>query len=173
MTRLFRPAPDDWVSQQLQGRARFAPDERRSRADRRRRVWWAVFYGSFNPRRRRPPRRGDDSRYHSLDWHGAHLLAVSIGILILNVADAFLTLRLISLGAIEINPVMDALVSRNVAAFATLKMGMTGISVVTMVFLARYRFMRAVRVEMVLYGVLFAYTVLIGYEFSMLQGFAD
>jgi hypothetical protein len=173
MNRLFQPAPDDWVSQQLQGRAHAATDERRNRPDRRRRVWWSVLYGSFRPRRRRPPRRVDDSRFHSLDWHGAHLLAVSIGILILNVADAFLTLTLLSGGAIEVNPFMAALVSRNVAVFAGLKTAMTGISVVLMVVLARYRFMRVVRVEMALYGVLLAYVLLIGYEFWILQRFLD
>jgi hypothetical protein len=173
MSTAIRPPTEDWASNQLQGRARVAPDERRSRADRRRRIWWAVLYGSFNPRRRRPPRRLDDSRYHSLDWHAAHLLAVSIAILILNVADAFMTVTLLSHGAIEVNPFMAVLVSRNVALFASLKMAMTGISVMLMVFLARYRFMRVIRVEMVLYGVLLAYVILIGYEFSMLHSLRD
>jgi hypothetical protein len=173
MNRFLRPAADDWVSQQLQGRTHSAADERRNRHDRRRRVWWSVLYGSFHPRRRRPPRRVDDSRFHSLDWHGAHLLAVSIGILILNVADAFLTLTLISGGAVEVNPLMAVLVSRNVAVFAGLKMAMTGVSVMLMVVLARYRFMRVVRVEMALYGVLLAYVLLIGYEFWILQKFLD
>ena len=41
--------------------------------------------------------------------------------------------------------------------FAALKMAMTGVGVMLMVFLARYRFMRLLRVEWVLYGVLIAY----------------
>jgi hypothetical protein len=167
----IRPSPDDWVSRQLQGAISHAPgaaQERRNRSDRRNRIWWAVLYGSFNPRRRRPPRRVDDSRFHSLDWHAAHLLAVSIGILILNVADAFLTVALLSRGAIEVNPLMDALVQSNVTWFAVIKMAMTGISVTLMVWLARYRFMRVVRVEVVLYGVLVGYLALIGYEVGML-----
>ncbi len=84
-----------------------------------------------------------------------------------------MTVTLLSHGAIEVNPFMEALVSRNVAVFASLKMSMTGISVILMVFLARYRFMRVVRVEMVLYGVLLAYVILIGYEFSMLRSLRD
>ena len=39
-----------------------------------------------------------------------------------------------------------------------------------MVFLARYRFMRVLRVEWVLYGVLLVYVGLIGYEIWMLKG---
>jgi Domain of unknown function (DUF5658) len=147
--------------------------ERRARADRRRRVWWSVWYGSFNPRRRAPPRRLDDSRFHSLDWHSAHLLAVAISILLLSVMDAFLTVVLLQGGADEVNPIMAALIYRSVGVFAALKMGLTGVSVALMVFLARYRFMRLLRVEWVLYGVLIAYVTLISYEVWMLKGPVD
>jgi Domain of unknown function (DUF5658) len=140
------------------------------RSDRRRKVCWSVLYGSFNPRRRRPPRRLDDSRFHSLDWHSAHLLAVTIGILLLCAADAFLTVTLLRSGAYEVNPVMAALLYRSVAVFTAFKMAMTGIGTLLMVFLARYRFMRIIRVEMVLYAVLAAYLALIGYEIWMLKG---
>ena len=143
--------------------------ERRSAADRRRRVWWSVCYGSFNPRRRTPPRRLEESRFHSLDWHSAHLLAVAIGILLLCVADAFLTLVLLQGGAAEVNPVMALLLCRSVAAFAVLKLAMTGAGTVSMVILARYRFMRLLRVEWALYGVLIGYATLIGYEIWMLE----
>jgi Domain of unknown function (DUF5658) len=144
--------------------------ERRARAERRHRTWWSVFYGSFNPRRRTPPRRLDDSRFHWLDWHSSHLLAVAIGILLLSVTDAFLTVVLLQGGAVEENPVMAALVYRSVAVFTALKMAMTGTSVTLMVCLARYRFMRLLRVEWVLYAVLSAYAALIGYEVWLLKG---
>jgi hypothetical protein len=163
----------DWVANQLRGSASSIPQvihERRDRADRRRRVWWSVWYGSFNPRRRSPPRRLDDSRFHSLDWHSAHLLAVAIAILLLSVVDAFLTLALLQGGAAEVNPIMAVLIYRSVGMFAALKMAMTSASIVLMVFLARYRFMRLVRVEWVLYGVLIAYASLISYEVWMFKG---
>jgi hypothetical protein len=143
--------------------------ERRYRAERRARPWWSVCYGSFNPRRRTPPRRVDDSRFHTLDWHSAHLLAVAIGILLLCGADAFLTLILLQAGAAEVNPVMALLLYRSVAAFAVLKIGMTGACTISLVILARYRFMRVLSVEWVLYGVLIAYASLIGYEIWMLD----
>jgi hypothetical protein len=143
--------------------------ERRGAPDRRRRVWWSVCYGSFNPRRRTPPRRLEESRFHSLDWHSAHLLAVAIGILLLCVADAFLTLVLLQGGAFEVNPIMALLLGRSVAAFAVLKLAMTGAGTVSMVILARYRFMQLLRVEWALYGVLIGYATLIGYEIWMLE----
>ena len=157
----------------MHGLVQPVPDERRSRQDRRKRVWWSILYGSFNPRRRCPQRRGDDSRFQTLDWHGAHLLAVSISILIFSVADALLTLELISAGAMEMNPFMARFIAGNVTIFAGMKMAMTGLSVLLMVLLARYRFMRLVRVEILLYAALLAYVALIGYEVWLLQSIAD
>jgi hypothetical protein len=147
--------------------------ERRNRTDRRDRVFWSVLYGSFKPRRRRPARRSNDLRFHPIDWYSAHLLAVSIGILVLSATDAFLTSVLLLHGADEVNPVMAALVYRSVTAFAAFKMLMTGTSIVVMVFLSRYRFMRVLRVDLMLYAALFVYAWLIAYEIWMLQGSSD
>jgi len=69
----------------------------------------------------------------------------------------------------EVNPIMAALIYRSVAMFAALKVGMTSVCIVVMVILARYRFLRLLRVEWVLYGVLMAYLSLIGYEVWMLK----
>ena len=143
--------------------------ERRDRADRRSRVWWSVCYGSFNPRRRAPPRRLDDSRFYSLDWHSAPLLAVAVSILLLSVVDAFLTLVLLQGGAFEVNPIMGTLIYSSVAVFAALKMLMTSVGIILMVVLARYRFMRLLPVEWVLYGVLITYASLVSYEVWMLK----
>lgn len=143
--------------------------ERRNRIDRRHRVFWSILYGSFNPRRRRPARRLNDPRFHPLDWYSPHLLAVSIGILLLSATDAFLTGILLVHGADEVNPFMALLVYRSVAAFAALKMAMTGTSILVMVFLSRYRFMRVLRVDRVLYAILVVYAWLIAYEIWMLK----
>ncbi len=143
--------------------------ERRESADRRRRLWWSVCYGSFRPRRRSEPRRLGDWGYHALDWHSSDLLAVAIGILLLSVVDAFMTLVLLQGGAYEVNPIMALFVEHDVAAFAELKMALTGSGIVFMVFLARYRFMRLLPVRWLLYGVFIGYAGLIGYEFSMLK----
>jgi hypothetical protein len=165
-----RNLPPDWVSSQLQSASRpVVASERREWSERRRRVWWSLLYGSFNPRRRLPPRRLDDSRFHVVDWHAAHLLAVAIAILLLSVADALMTVTLLSGGAIEVNPVMAALIQRGAGLFAGLKMVMTGMGVMLMVLLARYRFLRVVRVEMALYAILVAYVGLLSYEFWMLR----
>jgi len=170
------PSPDDWKPREANHGANpgfGARRERRDRADRRRRLWWSLIYGSFNPRRRRPARRTEESRYQALDWHSAHLFAVSVGILILCVADAFLTVTLMTGGAVEVNPVMALFIGRNVAVFAGLKMAVTSIGILLMVFLARYRFMRLVRVDVILYCILVAYVILIFYEIGMLRQIGD
>ena len=167
---------NDWVAQQLQGTAARHPawnSERRHHADRRHRALWSLVYGSFHPRRRRPARRLDDSRFQPVDWYSAHLLAVSIAVLLLSAADAFLTSVLVVHGADEINPFMATLVYRNVALFAGFKMAMTGTSIVVIVFLSRYRFMRIIRVDLMLYAVLMIYAWLIGYEIWMMKSAGD
>jgi hypothetical protein len=165
------PAHDDWTPARLPRIGRGT--DRRTRPDRRQRLWWAFVYGSFRPRRRRLGRRTNDARFHPTDWHGPHLWGVSVTILILSVADAFLTITLMSGGAIEVNPIMAALIGQGVGVFAGLKIAMTGVSVMLMVFLARYRFMRVLRVEVLLYGVLLTYLFLIGHEMSMLHVLAE
>jgi len=164
-------AANDWVLHQLRGLPSPAPGvlgERRT-ADRRRRLYWSMIYGSFNPRRRRPARRRGDAGYQVLDWHAAHLLAVAVGILLLCAGDALLTLALLSAGAREANPVMAMIVGRDAAVFAACKTALTGVGVVLLVAAARYRFMRVIRVEYVLYAMLSGYLALIGYELWMLR----
>ena len=165
------PTQEEWspVRPQHTGRG----FERRSRPERRHRLWWAFLYGAIRPRRRRVGRRTDDGRFQPTDWHAAHLWAVSVGILILSVVDAFLTLTLMSGGAVEMNPVMAAVMGHDIGVFAVLKIAMTGGCVMLMVFLARYRFMRVVRVELLLYGVLLTYLFLVGHEMSMLRMLPD
>jgi hypothetical protein len=64
---------------------------------------------------------------------------------------------------------MAAVVYRSAAGFAALKMMMTGVSVTMMVLLARYRFMRMVRVDVVMYLVFAGYVALLAYECRLAQ----
>jgi hypothetical protein len=161
-----RSRRSDWVSQQWS-------HERRQRGERRHRIFWSVLYGSFNPRRRRPTRRSSDTRFQPVDWYSAHLLAVAMGIVLFSAADALLTGVLLAHGADEINPFMAVFVYRSVAVFAALKMAMTSLSIIVMVILSRHRFMRIIRVDLVLYGILMVYAWLIGYEIWMLKSAGD
>ena len=112
---------DSQSAETRDGAAAGAPERtapsRRELADRRRRVWWSILYGNVKPRRRAPPRRMDHTSYHSVDWHAAHLLAIAIGISLLSVADAFLTLVLLQGGAADIIAQVGLHQGRKIFAF--------------------------------------------------------
>lgn len=141
--------------------------DRRYRRERRLRHFWSLLYGNFKPRRR-GARRSHQHHSQFVDWHDAHLLGVALAILLLSSIDAFLTLNLLTHGAEEVNPMMAGLL-HNVRIFAAVKMGLTGIGVVTLVVLARCRVFGRLRVDVGLYLSLICYVVLVGYEFSLLS----
>lgn len=109
-------------------------------------------------------------QFVSVDWFSARLFAAALAISLLSIADAFLTLQLLENGADEINPVMAALLFRGVAAFTASKIGVTCLCVVALVCLSSHRFMRLVRVEAMMYAVLGAYILLVGYELRLMRG---
>jgi len=145
-----------------------AETERRRGADRRRSTLRALLIGSFR-QRRRLPRRDDERHLAALDWHHPQWLAVGLLILLLSVADAFLTITLIGLGANEANPFMEPLVQDPVVDFAAWKMALTSGGVVLLILLARMRAFGRVPVALILYGVLFGYVALVGYELWLLE----
>jgi hypothetical protein len=139
--------------------------ERRARPDRRRSVVRALWRGNF-ARRRVAPRRSAERHAVVTDWFHAQWLAVGIGILVLCVADAILTLTLISHGAREVNPLMAPLVGHQ--AFGYLKIGVTALGILVLTLVARLRFWGKA-VGAVLYLILAAYVVLVSYEFVLLR----
>ena len=103
-----------------------------------------------------------------MDWHHPQWLAVAILTLLLCSADAFLTLMLLSHGAVEANPFMEPLVDGSPLTFTLVKMGLTSSGIVTLILLARVRILRRVPVSYLLYTVLFGYAALVGYELWLL-----
>jgi hypothetical protein len=142
-------------------------DRRRGR-DRRKQWMRALWYGSFNPRRR-GIRRNGEHLMSSVDWHDPQWLAVAMLIVLFSCVDAFLTLTLIDHGAYEVNPFMAPLVGGSALAFAAVKIGLTAGGVVLLTMLARLKVFGRVPVSLLLYTVLFGYGVLLFYEFRLLQ----
>ena len=83
-------------------------------------------------------------------------------------ADALLTLTLISHGATEVNPFMAPLVSGSGRSFAFWKVGLTAMGVVTLTLLARLR-VRGQLVGHLLYLALGGYIALVSYELYLLR----
>jgi len=137
--------------------------------DRRMFSWRTVMYGFLRSRRRGHRRWSEDEPVFS-DYHHPWLFFLSVGIMLLSTTDAFLTLRLIDLGATEINPVMAAVMGGGTLAFAASKMLLTGLSVLTLVFLARARVFSRFRTGLALTMAFSIYCCLVCYEFVLLVG---
>jgi len=142
--------------------------DRRLPSERRKRVFHALVHGSLTPRRRGSRRDGEQA-LTAVDWHQPQWLAVAILTLLLCVADALLTLTLLQHGAYEANPLMEPLVNGSPLAFAIIKFVLTAGGTVVLVLLAGARVFGRIRVSYLLYAVLLAYAVLVGYEFWLLE----
>jgi hypothetical protein len=123
----------------------------------------------LTPRRRGGRRAGE--QHLPVDWHEPYLLFLCVTILLLSVADAFLTVTLITFGAEEANPIMAFVLRDHPQLFALVKMGLTGVGVLVLVAVARSRLFRVVRAAAVLQGVFAAYVALVAYEWWMLHTF--
>ena len=143
--------------------------ERRRGGDRRRLTLRSFLQGGLNPRRRGGRRAGE--QHLPVDWHEPYLLFLSLTILLLSVADAFLTITLIMGGAQEANPVMAYVLRDRPEWFAAIKMGLTGPGVLVLVAMARSRVFRVMRVGLVLQGIFVVYVALIAYEWWLLRTF--
>jgi hypothetical protein len=142
---------------------------RQATVDRRKRSSWSLIYGSFSPRRR-GPRRSEDRHGFVADWHEPRLLHSSIAILLLSAMDAYLTLRLLSQGAKELNWFMAQLIQLSPQHFVALKMALTGLGLIVLVTRRHARLFGRIPVEGILYAMLFGYLALVGYEISALSG---
>ena len=125
--------------------------------------------GGFTPRRRTGRRAGE--QHLPVDWHEPYLLFLSVTILLLSVADAFLTLTLIMGGAQEANPFLAYILRDHPELFAVVKMGLTGTGVLVLVAVARQRLFRIMRAGFVLQGLFVASVALIAYEWWLLRTF--
>jgi len=88
---------------------------------------------------------------------------VLISVTMLNIADLLLTLRVVELGAVELNPIMAALIESD-PLLASLFKVMIGLVVVAAMWAMR-RYRRVLEASLLLLG---GFTVLIVYSLSML-----
>ena len=135
----------------------------RSDVDRRHFSWRTVVYG-FAFSRRHAHRRAADDEVVFLDWHHPWLFFLATGTMLLSCADAFLTLQLIDRGMIEANPLMNAIMAQGTALFTGIKLAMTGVGILVLVFLAKARFLNRLRTGLFLTMVFTSYACLVCYE---------
>lgn len=134
----------------------------------RRNFSWRTVCSGFLRSRRRDKRRDAETEPLFTDWHHPWLFFLATGIMLMSAMDAFMTLQLLDRGAIEINPIMAAVIGKSTLTFAVTKMLLTGFCVLALVYLAKARFLNRVRTGLVLTIFFGLYAILICYEFVQL-----
>jgi hypothetical protein len=142
--------------------------ERRERAERRVLSWKTMFYGYTRSRRVTVRRDGEQGSVYS-DWYHPWLFLLATGIMLLSCLDAFLTLQLMELGMIEANPLMAAAMRYGTSPFVIIKVTVTGLAILTLVFFARVQFFNIFRTGLLLTLAFCLYCCLICYEFVSLM----
>ena len=142
------------------------PDQRE--LDRRRQPSLKTLLGSMIHGRRRDSRREDDHIDSYTDWYGHWPFAATLIIILLCFADAFLTIVLLSKGAVELNSLMDWLIQKDTHMFAIVKMSMTGAALVVLVMHFNFRIYKYIAVRYLIYALVPLYSLLIFHELTML-----
>jgi hypothetical protein len=107
----------------------------RRREDRRRNMFPPLRFWMGGGRRSKVRRSADRERVVLLDRYSPKLFAVVMGIIVLSLLDAFLTLYLIEQGSKELNPVMDYFLKKGPLVFTLAKYVFTSVAVIIFVIL--------------------------------------
>lgn len=143
--------------------------EKRRGQDRRRTPYllsdWRYAFGG----QRRGARRDDDPGALHTDWYPSSLLVAALAVVVLSAFDATLTLQLMQRGVVtEANPLMATLIGHDVRLFVGAKTLITAVGVVLLVVYARLRLFQRLTMESIGWYLAGFYTLLVGYEFSLL-----
>jgi hypothetical protein len=138
------------------------------REDERRQTSVKTLIGAIRQQRRRNHRRDNDHVNRYIDWYGHWPFAATVTITLLCFADAFLTIVLLSKGAVELNILMDWLIQHDVHTFAVVKMAVTGTALVVLVIHFNFRIYRFIAVRYLIYALVPLYSLLIAHEINML-----
>jgi len=138
------------------------------REDERRQTSVKTLIGAIRQQRRRNHRRDNDHINRYIDWYGHWPFAATVTITLLCFADAFLTIVLLSKGAVELNILMDWLIQHDVHTFAVVKMAVTGTALVVLVMHFNFRIYRFIAVRYLIYALVPLYSLLIAHEINML-----
>jgi len=127
-----------------------------------------TLLGSLKHYRRRHLRRDEDKQNSYTDWYGHWPFAATLIIILLCFADAFLTIVLLSKGAVELNGLMDWLIQKDTLIFTVVKMSMTGVALIVLVMHFNFRIYKYVAVRYLIYALVPLYSLLIFHELTML-----
>ena len=127
-----------------------------------------TLLGALTHHRRRESRREKDHINSYTDWYGHWPVAATFAIITLCFADAFLTMVLLSKGAVELNGLMDYLIQKDIQLFAMVKMSVTGAALIILIMHFNFRIYKYIAVRYIIYGLVPLYSLLIIHELNML-----
>ncbi len=106
-------------------------NERRINSRREAIGFLSLYQLGINGKRENGRRESDANA--AVDKLNLDVVLVAIGIVIMSAMDATFTLRLLELGAIELNAVMAVLIENDARSFVAYKLGLTALSVLLLV----------------------------------------
>ena len=145
--------------------------ERRFTVDRRRQTLASVVQGT-RYQRRVNNRRVEDDQVYLVDVYDMGLIMVSLAVFLMSCVDAFFTLNLLTLGAVELNVFMDVLITSDERIFLYVKLATTAIGVLFLTAMSRYRVFGVLSVRRILEAICAIYACLIIWELYLLVGVA-
>ncbi len=139
---------------------------RRRSGDRRRKPTPPISRYTFRGRRVHARRAGEDRNYY-VDRYESRYLFIILGVLLLSILDAYLTLNLLRHGGIELNPIMNLLIRHDPVLFLCIKFGITGLGITFLLIHKNFHLFGHFPVARVIYLVFLGYLFLIAYEMML------
>lgn len=142
---------------------------RRNQLDRRM-TSLSLIKRIFHRGGRKQHRRGTDQKnFMYFDRHEPHLFLVSIIVIVCSLTDAFLTLKILAAGGIELNYFAGILIDLGLYGFIFSKYLITAAGMVILVLHKHYRVFFGLQVRHLMYGIVFIYMILIFYEVAIIN----
>jgi hypothetical protein len=141
--------------------------ERRVERDRRSFTLKTLACGMVGGKRR-GARRDVDACGHYVDWYEAPLLFIALAIMSLSWMDAFFTLQLLEMGAIEVNIFMAWLLDSSVDHFVVTKLAITASALLFLTMHVNFRIFGIVTVRHVMYVLVAKDVALIFYQLHLM-----
>jgi len=143
--------------------------EQQARGDERRKHSLWTLHGALFKSRRHGSRRAGEHINNYVDVYGHWTLIATITIILLCCTDAFLTIVLLSNGAVEMNVLMDWLIQRDIRSFAVVKIGVTSLALIVLVMHLNFRIYKIIAVRYLIFALVPMYSLLIAHELNMLS----
>lgn len=142
-------------------------ERRQITPDRRTNVLRTILGCVVYCRRDHPQRLEERQQPYYSDFYESWLFVLIVGIVLLCVTDAALTLKILAFGGRELNPVMDLILAYGPVAFFLVKYGLTTAGLMICLVHIRYQLFR-IPMRTILLTIFGGYLVLVAYEISIL-----